>query len=199
MNVAVMNILDMIRDGGERTTTDYLDAFSCKRSDEEKSLNQDIEDFLKNSAIQFAKQKVSVSYVVIDLDDNSILGYFTIAHKALQIPASGLSNTTQKKMERYAVLDRASGTYAVSAFLIAQFGKNYAIDGGNRITGAQLMEHAENVLDDLQHRAGGGVEYLDCEPHAGLIRFYEGEGFRLFGERFSEKDGRRYLQYMRFF
>lgn len=54
-------------------------------------------------------------------------------------------------------------------------------------------------LAELQHRIGGEIAYLDCEADAKLIDFYEGEGFRLFGERVSKKDGRRYLQYMRFF
>ena len=43
------------------------------------------------------------------------------------------------------------------------------------------------------------AEYLDCEADAKLINFYEGEDFRLFGERISEKDGKRNLQYMKFF
>lgn len=199
MDEMVINILDMIENVGDEAASHYLSSFSCKRKEMERSLNPDIEDFLKNSAVLFARQKVSVSYIVIDMADNSILGYFTIAHKALRVSAAGLSNTTKKKMERYATLDQPTNMYTLSAFLIAQFGKNYAVDEGNRITGSRLMEYAEGVLDDIQHRAGGGVEYLDCEPHAGLIRFYEGEGFRLFGERFSEKDGRKYLQYMRFF
>lgn len=199
MNAIIVNALDMLKDDGEETTRDFLSGFSCKRKDDDESLNPDIEKFLKTNAIPFSKQKISISYVVIDLDDNSVLGYFTIAHKPLRVPAIGLSNTTRRKIERYAMSEKNSNSYIVSAFLIAQFGKNYAVDNGDRITGKQLMEYAEDVLDDLQYRAGGGVEYLDCEAHAGLIRFYEGEGFRLFGERFSEKDGRRYLQYMRFF
>ena len=104
-----------------------------------------------------------------------------------------------KTMSRYAELDTQKNSYLVSGFLIAQFGKNYAVDDGSRISGKELMRLANKELCDLQHRAGGGIEYLDCEADAKLINFYEGEGFRLFGERISEKDGKRYLQYMRFF
>ena len=44
-----------------------------------------------------------------------------------------------------------------------------------------------------------GIVYLDCEANAGLIYFYKKkQNFRLFGERISEKDGKRYLQYMKF-
>lgn len=113
--------------------------------------------------------------------------------------SDGLGKTTKKTMSRYAQLNEATGAYLVSGFLIAQFGKNYAVDKGKRITGKELMRLANREFMDIQHRAGGGVEYIDCEADAKLINFYEGEGFRLFGERISEKDGKRYLQYMKFF
>nr|MBQ4458425.1 GNAT family acetyltransferase [Clostridia bacterium] len=201
MKIVVWNILDLIDEYGEDSTREVLSAFSCKReiAGESKSLNPDIEHFIKNNAIQFARQKVSVSYIVGDEDDGAILGYFTITHKPVEMPADGLSKTTMKTMSRYAELDTQKNSYLVSGFLIAQFGKNYAVDDGSRISGKELMRLANKELCDLQHRAGGGIEYLDCEADAKLINFYEGEGFRLFGERISEKDGKRYLQYMRFF
>lgn len=86
-----------------------------------------------------------------------------------------------------------------SAFLIAQFGKNYAVDDGKRITGKQLMDVANDILMNIQHQIGGGIIYLDCEDTEKLKNFYVGENFQLFGERFSEEDNQKYLQYMRFF
>ena len=93
--------------------------------------------------------------MVIDEDDGAVLGYFTIAHKPIAMPAAGLSKTTRKTMERYAQLNTETDSYLVSAFLIAQFGKNYAIDNGHRITGKELMELVVNELGDIQHRVGG--------------------------------------------
>ena len=201
MKVLVSNILDLVRENGEESVMEDLSDFSCVRDidGQQKSLNPDIERFIKQNAVSFAQKKVSVSYVVIDEDDGAVLGYFTIAHKPIEMPAAGLSKTTRKTMERYAQLNTETDSYLVSAFLIAQFGKNYAIDNGHRITGKELMELVVNELGDIQHRVGGGIEYLDCEADAKLINFYEGEGFKLFGERISEKDGKRYLQYMKFF
>ena len=201
MKILVSNILDLVRENGEESVTEYLSDFSCVRNvdGENKSLNPDIERFIKQNAMGFAQKKVSVSYVVIDEEDGAVLGYFTLAHKPIEMPASGLSKSTRKTMERYSQLNAETDSYLVSAFLIAQFGKNYAVDNGKRITGKELMELVVNELGDIQHRAGGGIEYLDCEADAKLINFYESEGFRLFGERISEKDGKRYLQYMKFF
>ena len=201
MKVAVWNILDLVNENGEEPVSQLLSDFSCvhKVNGEAVSLNPDIEHFLKHNAVQFAREKKSVSYIVGDEDDGAVLGYFTLAHKAVSMSATGLSNTTKKKMGRYARLDKEQDAYMVSGFLIAQFGKNYAVDEGKRITGSDLMRFVNAELLELQHRVGGGIEYLDCEADANLIHFYEGEGFTLFGERISEDDGKRYLQYMRFF
>lgn len=86
----------------------------------------------------------------------------------------------------------------ISAFLLAQFGKNYSVENGKRITGEEFMSLAMDQLRDVQNQIGGTLIYLDCEANAGLIRFYEGQNFTLFGERISENDGKRYLQYLNF-
>ena len=82
--------------------------------------------------------------------------------------------------------------------LIGQFGKNYAVDNGSRITGSELMTAAMDQLQEAQEKVGGTIVYLDCEADAKLIRFYEGQHFTLFGERISDSDGKRYLQYLNF-
>lgn len=200
MTVNSWNILDLISSVGEETVNMMLEAFSCVKSveGEDVNLNPDIERFLKENAIQFAKEKKSITYLVADEEAGEILGYFTLAHKAVVITAEGFSKTMKKRISRYAVLNEESNTFTVSGFLIAQLGKNYAVEGGNLIKGTELMHLAQNELLELQHRAGGGLVYLDCEADARLIRFYENEGFRLFGERISQNDGKRYLQYMKF-
>lgn len=201
MTPLVWNIIDIFNQTDEETVRDILSDFSCTKAIENKpvNLNPDIEHFIKHNALQFAREKKSITYIVGDDDDGKLLGYFTIAHKAIEIPADGLSKTTHKTMLRYAELKEEFNSYVVSGFLIAQFGKNYAVDNGERITGKELMMLAQAELTDIQHRIGGGIEYLDCEADAKLISFYEREGFRLFGERISVKDNKRYLQYMKFF
>lgn len=82
--------------------------------------------------------------------------------------------------------------------MLAQFGKNYAVENGTRISGTELMNIAMEQLRNVQNNIGGTIVYLDCEADAGLIRFYEKQNFKLFGERISENDGKRYLQYLNF-
>ena len=54
-----------------------------------------------------------------------VLAIFAITHKAVQIWGKNLSSTLQKKIQRYAQKNEKTDEYALSAFLIGQFGKNY--------------------------------------------------------------------------
>ena len=192
MSYTVINILDIIEDSGEDNIKEALSAFSCP-------LNTEIETFARSKAIDFAKKKLSISYIVFDNLDSQIVGYFTLTHKAIDIKGDNLSNTSRRKLSNHARYEDDSDTYSTSAFLLAQFGKNYGVDGGKRITGTLLMEFAMDILKDIQHRIGGGVIYLDAEERPELKEFYENRAnYKLFGERYSDADNIKYLQYMRF-
>ena len=52
-------------------------------------------------------------------------------------------------MSRYAEFNEQTNSYPVSGFLIAQFGKNYAVEGGKRIKGKELMELTQTELLEL--------------------------------------------------
>ena len=160
--------------------------------------NSEIEEFIRDKAIDFAKQKLSITYLIIDTDSGVILGYFTLTHKSVILNSDGLSKTFQKKLAKYSRLDRDTGNYVVSAFLLAQLGKNYAIKADKRIDGKQMMKLVNDVLLDVQRRIGGGVLYLDCEDTPKLKNFYIGENFKEFADRFSSEDERKYIQFMRF-
>ena len=201
MNIGVWNILDLVEEFGDEYVSALISDFSTgiEKNGRKQNLNPDIEEFLKKNAIQFAKEKKSITYLVGDKNDGSLLGYFTLAHKAIEIPADGLSNSTIRKIEKHSRLNIETNSYVVSAFLIAQFGKNFGVDDGRRLSGNDLMILCVKELSEIRHRIGGNVEYLDCEADASLIRFYQDQqNFTLFGERISENDGKRYLQYMKF-
>lgn len=191
--VQIMNILDVLEYDGEKKLNDRLSAFSCPA-------NMEIDSFLKVNALNFAKRKLSITYLIFDEDDGQILGYFTLAHKAIEIKNDNLSNTTRRKLSSHARLDSDTNSFTVSAFLLAQIGKNYGIDNGTRIMGKELIGYANDIMIDIQHRIGGGIIYLDCEDKHHLKNFYiEKNHYKVFGERFSNSDGMRYLQMVRFF
>lgn len=199
--IKVLNLLDMLRLFGEDSVKSYLSEFSTTvdKDGKTRNLNPDIESFLKINSIQFAKERKSITYVVGESQSGALLGFFSLTHKTIDIPALGLSKTTIKRLEKHSKLNKNTNSYLVSAFLIAQFGKNYSIDKEMQISGGELMKLCYDELSEIRYRIGGNVIYLDCEADARLIRFYqEQQKFTLFGERISEGDGKRYLQYMKF-
>ena len=191
MRFKIRNILDVLEKAGEDFLTGVFASFSCP-------VNLEIENFLKGRAMDFAKRRLSITYLVTDTNDGALLGYFTLTHKAIVLDKNDFSRTAQKKLERYSRLDKQTGNYMAAAFLLAQFGKNYGVDYGKRISGAELMKMANDILVNIQRQIGGGIIYLDCEERAKLISFYEDKGFKKFDERFSEEDNQKYIQFMRF-
>lgn len=162
-----------------------------------------------NNAIEFAKKKLSITYFVVN-EHGKIAAVFTLAHKAVEIGSTNLPNSKRKKLSRYAILDSESNSYTVSAFLIAQFGKNYAVDerkgiNGNQwklmeINGNELMDLTFEILEKVQHDIGGGIVFLECKDKVRLLNFYQSEknGFMSFNERYSVND-KKYIQLFKSF
>ena len=63
------------------------------------------------------------------------------------------------------------------------------------------MNTAMNILATIQREIGGGVVYLECEEKPQLLAFYKNEQnrFRIFGERYSDKEQIKYIQLLRLF
>lgn len=72
-----VNILDMINAIGEEELQFILSDFFCPK-------NHEIEQFVRKNAIEFAKRKMSITYLVID-GEGRIVGIFTLTHKAVQL------------------------------------------------------------------------------------------------------------------
>lgn len=189
----VINVLDMIALIGEEAVQDILSDFSCP-------LNEEIENFVHNNAIDFAKRKISVTFLVFN-ESGMLSGIFALTHKAIELSAKNMSKETKKKLSRYAHLDEEVQSYIVSAFLIGQFGKNYKDGADYGIDGDALMNSAMSKLVSVQHEVGGGVVYLDCEEKEPLLQFYSNENnrFRRCGEHISKVDNTKYIRMIRLF
>ena len=117
--------------------------------------NPDVERFLKEQSIEFTKKNQSVTYLVFSNEDASLVGYFE--------------------------LDEENVTYTLSAYLIAQLGKNFKDGANEKITGEQLLQAAVDTIKELQYMAGGMVIFLEADDNGKLMHFYEDEnGFKRF-------------------
>lgn len=144
----------------------YIDSYSSPK-------NPEVENFLKRSAINFTKLNQSVTYLVFNKQNGDFVGYFSLALKSVIISADKLSNTSIKRLKRISVLESASNTFTVAAYLIAQLGKNYSIGKDSQINGTELLSIAYDQIYDGQKKFGGVMAFLECEDNDFLIEFYE--------------------------
>ena len=166
---------------GESRLLQVLSGFSCPK-------NPDVERFLKKSSIEFTKKNQSVTYLVFDVSSMELVGYFTIALKPLTVRGETVSNTVKKKLMRVSELDEQSQTYTMSAYLIAQLGKNFKNGAEKKITGEELLELAWDIVEKMQYMGGGMVTVLEAENSERLLSFYQANRFQTFDTRQTATD-----------
>ena len=93
------------------------------------------------------------------MENGELLGYFSIALKPLTIRGETVSNTVKRKLMRVSELDEQSQTYTMSAYLIAQIGKNFTGGAETKISGGDLLELAWSVVEQIQYMSGGMVVF----------------------------------------
>lgn len=172
----ILNIREYLRQGqsGEDLLQQVFSTFSCDR-------NSDVERFLLEQSINFTKKNQSVTYVVLTPEEGQIIGYFTITIKPITVHGDNFSNTVKRKIARVSEQDEESGNYSLSAYLIAQLGKNFKNGANEKISGEQLLGLAIEKIKELQYMAGGMVVFLEAENEEKLIHFYEDRnGFKRF-------------------
>ncbi len=184
-NIVVLNISEYLTDNcralGEEHLKQVLSEFLCP-------INTDVENFLKNQSIDFAKKHQSVTYLVFSDTDAELLGYFTLTIKPIVIKRTNeFSNSLMRKIARVSELDENTDTYTLSAYLIAQLGKNYFNNANKRISGKQLLQAAIDTIKKLQYMAGGTVMFLEAENKEKLIRFYTDNDFKSFSIRKTQQ------------
>lgn len=181
-----INLRDILRDEtlGENAAKSILSSFSCP-------LNPDVEHFLKNVAIEFSKQSIASTYLIMASYKNEyvLAGYFTLANKIFCIDKSSLPNRKWKsRMAKFGQFDKEIQRYTISAPLIGQLGKNFTNAYNNLITGDELLKLALDKVREMQNIVGGKIVYLECEEKESLIDFYSQNGFVNFGTRPLDKD-----------
>lgn len=177
----VVNVLDMAHELSEDELKSILTNFS--------SPNKDVETFLKERALIFAKQGISQTHLVFTSykKSNILCGYFTLANKEFVYKHNSrhkLSNTIFKKLKSYGHFDSKLKIIRVNAPLIGQIGKNFFEDEYRKlIKGDELLKIACDKIIEAQRIIGGKIVYLECEDISCLKDFYSDNGFVLFGER----------------
>lgn len=181
-----VNLRDILLDEtmGESAAKSILSSFSCP-------LNPDVEHFLRNVSIEFSKQSISSTYLIMASFRNTyvLTGYFTLANKIFCIDKDSLPNRRWKsRMAKFGQFDKTIQRYTISAPLIGQLGKNYTNGYDKLITGDELLKLALDKVHEMQNIVGGKIVYLECEQKEALIDFYSRNGFVNFGLRALDRD-----------
>jgi hypothetical protein len=179
--VRLQEFLDV---AGEETVRETLSGFLCP-------LNPDVEQFLCEKAIDFAKQGIAQTHLVFApyKDKPALVGYFTFANKFIVLRrVRDISKTTFKRIKKFARFDSDIKAYCLALPLIAQLGKNYASGYDKLIHGAELLDMAVAKVSQLQMDLGGRFVYIECENKPKLIEFYSKYGFCEFDHRPLDPD-----------
>lgn len=176
-----INLRDILLDEtlGENAAKSFLSSFSCP-------LNPDVEHFLHHTAIEFSKQSISSTYLIMASykEEYVLVGYFTLANKFFCIEKDSLPNRKwRQRMSKFGRFDNTIKRYTLSAPLIGQLGKNYTNNYNELITGDELLKLALDKVREMQTIVGGKIVYLECEQKEKLIDFYSQNGFVNFGTR----------------
>ena len=176
---------------GEAVLSSTLSSFAVP-------LNSEVEDFIRKKALQATKLKSSISYLVIDEDLADVVGYFTLLVKPFTIQAASLSSKNRRLIARFAEENTEAGDYTASVYLIAQIGKNYAIEKPLQISGGDLLNMALDKLRAAQDLVGGKLVLVEREAdRAKLLEFYNANGFKSWNGRYDKKDQVQYDQMIR--
>lgn len=192
---AVVSVREMLKElesseqSGESRVKAILSSFRCP-------MNQDVEQFIRTKAVEFDRQALARTYVVLTSYQKKpvLVGYFTIALKSIQIEKTALNRNTRDRIKRFASYSKDTDTYTMSSPLIAQLGKNYANGYNQLITGDELFTFALEKVSEIHFLGGGKIVYLECEETENLIRFYQRHGFVTFGKRPLDGDERGLMQ-----
>ena len=186
----VLNLGTLLQNYEENVVIQKMQEYDCP-------LNDEINTFFHNKAIGSVQRHQTATFLIVD-EQNQIHGFYSLTHKSLEVSAENLSRTYAKKIALHSDFDESRNSYYISAFLIAQFGKNMRIARESAISGDEMMEIVLAHLRRIRNEIAGNLVYLECEDKDKLISFYQRNGFVKFGERFSEIEHTNYIQLLRF-
>lgn len=113
----------------------------------------------------YSKKDQSITYLVFDAEDASLVGYFSLTVKPISIRTSNISKTMAKKLSRVSILNKETQSYTTAAYLIAQLGKNYSLPKDKQISGNILLNFALETFSSIKYSLGGVIEFLECEDN----------------------------------
>lgn len=180
MNYIVVKLGEIVRDFNENSICSAFQEFSCEQE-------ADIENFLRDKAINYEKANIGKTSIVLDEDllkegKIKILAYFTIAQKSVDI--STLSNKHKRRiLGNYPGRDKIT---TIASYLIGQLGRGDTCPK-DEFTGEQLLNECYHAISEAVKIVGGHLIVLECRDFM-FEKFYEKQGFKKLYNTLSEEN-----------
>lgn len=153
---------------------EVISTFVCNK-------DKDIENFLKEKAIEFEMMSKSRTYFIVDeealeLGAFNILGYFSVALQVLKVPEE-LSNRKIKSLDGFSAKREGKVITEFPVFLIGQLAKNDTYTDG--IAGSEIISFAMAAIYKAHEKVGGRIVLVECADKKQLLDFYQNNGFEI--------------------
>ncbi len=184
-----INLNELVNQLEESDIKEILSSFVCDK-------NKEVEQFIKEKAIVFSAQGIAKTHLVYWSSSDEkwggkskeLVGYYSIAPKTITIKKETMSKSKWKKICKHGDCLSVPGVCNLPALLIGQLAKNYHNGNDTLISGSDLLQLAIEKIKKVQAEVGGRIVYLECEDAPGLIKFYNDNGFTVFGKRKLDGD-----------
>ena len=149
-----------------------FDTFNCE-------INLDLTKFIHSTAIDFEDRQIARTFVLVNNNENEVVGYFTISMKSLS--TNGMSKTSIKKIDGV-----SNSRVCIHSFLIGQLGisDNYAQDK----LGILLLDDAFTKIEMAHDLVAGRYILVDAVNNEKVIKFYTDYGFSLLATNIEESE-----------
>lgn len=146
-------------------------------------MDRDVESFLKYKAELYEQHNISRTYFILNIRNNEyeFLAFFTITIKEFHFDEN-LSRGNKKKYLGTSYENKRN----ISAILIGQLGKNYAIPHSLQISGKLIMNCALDIISIIRDYAGGRLLYVEAKDNKYLHTFYTASSFSLYHDESNQ-------------
>lgn len=107
--------------------------------------------------------------------EQTVYGYVSIALKILSVP-SETSNRMRKELDGFSAIIHGERISDFPCYLVGQLSRNSKVSR-DCISGEQLLDFAEDVIDTAVSAVGGRYMMIECRDREKLIRFYRENDF----------------------
>ena len=152
--------------------------------------NEDVEHFLKQTALNNQHMGISRTNLIYESDKQNplLLGYYSLALQFLD-----LSNISSKSMRKKITGFKRENKLGAAVYLIGQLGKNFNNHANHLITGREIFMLAMQDILEARKNVGGRIVVAECKNEEHLRNFYANV---LKFQLIDNADDERMLKYM---